>query len=42
MTDVSGVLAASIIREIITDMMTEAARTSETFVNSYHTTWHNI
>jgi hypothetical protein len=35
-TNVSEVLAASIIRAIIT----EAARTSETLVNFYQTTWH--
>jgi hypothetical protein len=36
-TNVSEVLAASIIRT----MMTEAASTSETLINFYQTTWRN-
>jgi hypothetical protein len=38
-TDVSKKLTASIIRVM---MMMEAANSSETSVNIYKTTWHNI
>jgi hypothetical protein len=39
-TDVSEVLAASIIRAMIVLMM-EIVNTSETLVNFYQTTWRN-
>jgi hypothetical protein len=41
-TDVSGVLAASIIKATIVALMTEVKSTSETSVNFYQTTWRNI
>jgi hypothetical protein len=42
LTDISEVLAASIIRAILIALMMGATRTSEMFANFYHTTWRNI
>jgi hypothetical protein len=40
LTDISEVLAASIIR-MVTALMMDVASTSETLVNFYQTTWYN-